>query len=200
MMDQIGSLLLSVVSGGATGLVGVLIQRWFDFKAKQQEIDIVKLNHANSIALAGIESAKAQKVAEVRANADVDMADSDMQARQAEADSRSLVASFEHDKAGYLDPAAQRRQGWVGATVTMLMGLVDFARGILRPGMTIYLCGVTTWMLMWAQSLVERANVALTAADVAPILLQIVSTILYVFTTAALWWFGTRPPKRQGDA
>jgi hypothetical protein len=200
MMEILGTLIAGVFGGGATGLLGVIIQRYFDTKAKAQEIEVVKLNHANAIALAGIESARAQKVAEVRAGADTAVAQADTQARETEADERSLIASLQHDAATYLDKGAQRRKGFIGGVAVLLMAVVDFARGILRPGMTIYLCYVVTEMFFWVRHVADKYGNTLTADQIMQLMVQIIATILYVFTTATLWWFGTRPPKKVGNA
>lgn len=186
MFEILGTLLAGVLSGGATGLLGVLIQRWFDHKNRQQDIDMLKLQLANAVELSKLETERASRVAEA-----------DMQARFAEADADVLQASFRHDAASYLAPEAQRRKGWVGGIVTLLMGLVDFMRGILRPGMTAYLCWLTTIMFWWVRELADRHGLSLTADQVMQLMVQIIATILYVFTTSALWWFGTRPPRQK---
>lgn len=196
MMDILGTLIGGVISGGATGLLGVLIQRWFDLQNKVQEIEVIKLNHANAIALAQLESERAQ----MRAEADLAIADRAAEAREAEADSRSMVASFEADRAAYLDKGVQLKKGRLAGLVTFMMAAVDFARGILRPGMTAYLCGLVTVMFIWVRELAVSYGLTLTPDQVVQIMTQIIATILYVFTTCALWWFGARPPKRQGDA
>lgn len=195
-MDILATLIGGVISGGATGLLGVLIQRWFDLQNKVQEIEVIKLNHQNALALAQLESERAQ----MRAEADIEIADRGMWAREAEADSRSLVASFEADKASYLDKGVQLKKGRLAGLVTFMMALVDFARGILRPGMTAYLCALVTVMFLWVRELAESYGLTLTPDQVVQLMTQIIATILYVFTTCALWWFGARPPKRQGDA
>lgn len=196
MMDILGTLIGGVISGGATGLLGVLIQRWFDLQNKVQEIEVIKLNHANAVTLAGIESERAR----MRAEADIEIADRNLLAREAEADSRSMVASFEADKAAYLDKGVQLKKGKLAGLVTVMMALVDFTRGILRPGMTAYLCGLVTAMFLWVRELAAKYGLTLTPDQVVQLMTQIIATILYVFTTCALWWFGARPPKRQGDA
>lgn len=196
MMDILGTLIGGVISGGATGLLGVLIQRWFDLQNKVQEIEVIKLNHQNALALATLESERAQ----MRAEADIEIADRNLLAREAEADSRSMVASFEADKAAYLDKGVQLKKGRLAGLVTIMMALVDFTRGILRPGMTAYLCGLVTAMFLWVRELAVAYGLTLTPDQVVQLMTQIIATILYVFTASALWWFGARPPKRQGDA
>jgi hypothetical protein len=120
MLAILGTLISGVISGGATGLLGVLLQRWFDLKNRDRDIQIVQLNHQNALALAQMESERAR----IRADADMAIADRESEAKEEEAASRSLVASYEHDKANYLQPEAQKRKGWVGAAVTLMMALV----------------------------------------------------------------------------
>lgn len=174
-------------------MFGILIQRYFDLQGKKQEIEIVKLNHANSIQLAQIESERAT----ARANADVAIAERRIDEAEVVGDYEGLKAAMEADRATYLDPQAQRRPGKVGATVTLLMGLVDAFRGFIRPGMTAYLCGLTTIMFFWVRDLAEVHKVSLSNTQVTDLMLQIVTSILYVFITCTLFWFGTRPPRSR---
>lgn len=188
MIEILASVLGAVFSGGATGLLGIGIQRWFDFKNRQQDIEIVKLQLANAIELAQLETERATRVAEL-----------DMEARFVEADAAVMQASFRHDAASYLSPDAQRRKGFIGAFVTLLMAFVDFLRGVLRPGMTAYLCALVTVMFFWVQRTSERYGMNLTPEQAFQMMMQIIMTILYVFTVSATWWFGTRPPKQKSD-
>ena len=189
MFDVLGTLITGVLSGGATGLFGVLIQRYFDLQHKKQEIEQFRLQLANNIELAKMESERAVRVSEIG-----------LEGVQAQADASIMTASFRHDNANYLDAQAQRRTGFVGGLVTFMMAVVDFLRGILRPGMTAYLCALVTVMFLWARDLAEKHGYHLSAEQAYSLVLQIVATILYCWTTATLWWFGTRPPKFKGAA
>ncbi len=195
MLAILGTLISGVISGGATGLLGVLLQRWFDLKNRDRDIQIVQLNHQNALALAQMESERAR----IRADADMAIADREAEAKEEEAASRSLVASYEHDKANYLQPDAQKRKGWVGAAVTMMMATVDFLRGALRPGLTIYLAGIVTMMFLTLMDMLKTRGHVFDNGELLTLLAQIVATLLYCFTTCVVWWFGTRPPKKAGD-
>lgn len=188
MFDVLGTLVTGVLSGGATGLIGVLIQRYFDLQHKKQEIEQVKLQLANNIELAKMETERTVRVSEIQLEGTI-----------AQADASIMTASFAHDQANYLDPQAQRRRGFVGNVVVFMMAVVDFFRGILRPGMTAYLCALVTMMFFWARDLAASHGHHMTAEQAFSLVLQIVATILYCWTTATLWWFGTRPPKGKGS-
>lgn len=195
MLAILGTLISGVISGGATGLLGVLLQRWFDLKNRDRDIQIVQLNHQNALALAQMESERAR----ARAEADMAIADREAEAKEEEAASRSLVASYEHDRAAYLDPQAQRRKGWAGTAVTLMMAVVDFLRGVLRPGLTIYLTGIVTMMFLTLIDMLKTRGHVFDNGELLTLLAQIVATLLYCFTTCVVWWFGTRPPKKTGD-
>jgi hypothetical protein len=202
MMELITSIVGGILSGGATGLIGIALQRFFDFKAKQLELQVVKLNHENALALAGMETDRAR----IRAEADRDIADrgaqareleaqEDARARENEAASRSLLASYQHDRAAYLDPEAQKRKGKVGAVLVVLMALVDFARGILRPGLTVHLTVIVTLMFSQMLILLKLQGHEWSTGELVPLVKMIISSILYCWTTCVVWWFGTRSPQ-----
>lgn len=191
MLSILGTLLTGILSGGATGLLGVLLQRYFDLQHKKQEIEIVRLNLANSIELAKMESERAQ----IRAHADVELADRDLSARVVEADAKAMQAAFDADKATYTEKGYTLRPGWAPVVVGFLMGLVDFLRGIVRPGMTLYLCVLVTYMFVWVKDLATVYGVKMTPDQVLELMTHIIATILYVFSVCTLFWFGTRPPK-----
>lgn len=195
MLTILGTLISGVISGGATGLLGVLLQRWFDLKNRDRDIEVVKLNHKNALDLAEKESERAR----IRADADMAIAEREAEAREEEAASRSLVASYEHDRAAYLDADAQKRKGKVGALIVFMMALVDFLRGALRPGLTIYLTGIVTMMFMTLMDMLKTRGHVFDNGELLTLLAQIVATLLYCFTTCVVWWFGTRPPKKAGD-
>ena len=203
MLSVIATLLSGVLSGGATGLLGVLLQRYFDLKHKQQEVEIVKLNLANSIELARMENEKAQIRADadkasmqIKADSDVAVATEDSQARESEADSRSLIAAMDADKSSYLLPAAQLRTGFWGGVITMLMALVDFMRGALRPLLTGYLAILTTYIFVWAAGVTKDVG-GLSQEQANHILVLVVTNVLYLSTVSCLFWFGSRPPNSK---
>lgn len=186
MLEIFSTLLTGVLSGGATGLIGIVLQRYFDLQNKKQEIEVVKLNHQNSIELAKLESARAQ----IRADADTEIADRQADSAETLADYEGLKAALAADKASYLSPEQQGNRFTI-----CLFTLVDFFRGLIRPGMTAYLCGLVSAMFFWVRELAQTYGVTLSAAQVHELMLQIVTTILYVFTTVTLFWFGSRGKK-----
>lgn len=174
--------LSSIFSGGVTGLLGVAFQRFFDFLKVKQEMQMKKQDQEHELALRrqdaelmAQEWAARTKVAEVEAAG-----------REAAADAESFGKSFAMEPARYSE----------GVTLTPISGLMlviaDFLRGIVRPGLTIYLCVITTMVYLDSQAILKAYKLTLPVDQAVDLAKLIVSTILYLTTTCVLWWFGTR--------
>lgn len=202
MFDILTGIVGSIFSGGATGLIGIVAQRYFDYKNKQQEIQIVQMNLQNAIDIKRIdlEVAKEDRAARV-AVADKEMlarieeAEQTRAAREFEAEASVQKASYETDSAAYLTADVLK----AGRFIRWTMAAVDALRGSIRPVLTVYLVIVTHLMYNEMHRLLVARGASLSNSDVMDIVTQIVGTLLYLATTAVVWWFGTRPPKRQGD-
>lgn len=198
MLAILGTVLSSILSGGATGLLGIVIQRFFDAKSKSQDLELVKINNAHALALADKEVAKVETEWKAREK----IADKDLEARiqeatqataRAESEASAIVqqASYAADKASYLTTAALKSKSRL---VMWLMAGTDAVRGLIRPVLTGYLVVVVHMMYADMQKLMSGYGATLPHSVVQELLLQIISTLLYLATVAVVWWFGTRPP------
>ena len=165
------------------GVGGGLLQRWLqareqrekaeqDLKAQQarQSFDLAMRDKdhqymlaeaANAIALADVNAAKERDVAGYQA----------------------LTASYANDRATYSDDRPlSGGQLW-------LLVLVDFVRGLTRPGLSWILVGFLGWLL-WS----------LPAGG--PELQTVIDSVRALASTAVGWWFASRQPsgpsKRPG--
>ena len=98
----------------------------------------------------------------------------------------------------------QKREGKIGAvtgffaqmfaTIIMLgFAFVDFLRGFMRPALTLYLVGSSSYITYLAWQILEKAHlgaISVTAAE--DIFSQVISTIIYLAVSAVTWWFGDR--------
>ena len=168
MLETLFNLGASVLTGGATGLLGTALSAVVDFfqsrQRHRQELDLRRLDI--ELAKAEAEGAAAQAAIEARS------------ARE-RAEWEALEASYRE---------AGRR--WSRPGEGRLMQLVDAVRGLTRPALT--------WSLF---ALVGAIYFLLGATDITTVGLRprIVETVLYLFTAAMLWWFGSRQiEKRRG--
>lgn len=193
MLALLGTLLTGVFSGGATGLLGVLLQRFFDMKKQQNDLELVKLNNQNALEVRRLELDAQAKIAERGAEAQERVADLDTQAREAEAAARDYQASMQADRATYLAPEAQQ----TSRLARWLMAFVDFARGIIRPGVTVYVLALETVLMLWVRDLYQRSLVQMTPVETHQLMHDVVGTVSYLAVTCTVWWFGIRPARQK---
>jgi hypothetical protein len=180
VLEILGTIFASVFSGGATGIIGVIAQRYADFQNKKLDMQLEAQRQVNAIALKRVESeimaqewAARTRVAEVETAGASDVADS-----QAFADSYSLEPK-QYANTSTLTPG----QNW-------LMVFLDFCRGIVRPALTVYLCVLVTLIYFMAREKLRSEDLA--PEQALELFKLMLSTICYVWTTVTLWYFGTR--------
>ena len=186
ILDIFGMIAGSVFSGGVTGLLGIVAQRVFDWLHVREQRALQKDKQAHEIELRRVDAEIMDKEWQGRAR----VAEVEAQGREAEADSHAFAASFETEPQSYAARVKPTRgQGW-------LLVLLDFIRGIVRPGLTLYLCVLTTIIYVQMQALLALTGGAITATVAAEMTVLIVQTVVYLTTTCLTWWFGTR--NKQG--
>ena len=179
-METLFGLLGSILSGGATGLIGIVLQRVADYKNKQLDMQMRAADRAHELAVMSAEWQGRLNVAKEQGEAARDVADSG-----------TLAASYQ----GAFDRFAtwdMKREPWYFKM--WLLGL-DIVRGLVRPGLTVYLCVLTTLVYVEARALLSAED--LDAGQAMLLSTRIVETILYLTTTCVLWWFGTRNKGKQ---
>lgn len=163
LLDVLGS----VVTGGATGILGSALSRVFSFFENKQkfkhEIDLLAANREFMR-----EEAK-YRLEEAELRGRIELYRTEEEARGKYEASANMALSE-----SYKDSAVRWSKGdspWIV--------FVDVLRGVTRPSLTVFLCVVV--FVMWGYT--ESADLET----------QIVATVLYMATAAVLWWFGSRP-------
>ncbi len=178
MFEILGTIVSSVLGGGATGLLGVLFQRFADYKNRQLDIQLEREKMGHEIELRKADAAiMAQEWAARTKVAEVEAA-----GQEAVADANAFAASYKLEPIQYsagIKPS--RMQAW-------LLILLDCFRGSIRPVLTVYLCLLATMVYVETQ----KISGAMTQEQSFEALKLIIGTILYLWTTCTLWWFGTR--------
>lgn len=181
-------LLTSVLSGGLTGILGAGLQRFADFMNKKQDIAIMKMKFENELAMRRIDGemmdkewAARTKVAEVEGAAATEVAKD-----------AAFGKSFAMEPKMY---SADVKPGAIGGGMLIFL---DFIRGIVRPGLTIYLCVLTTMIYFQARAVL--ADKPLSPQEALTLTATIVDTILYLFTSVVMWFFGVRNTAKQPGA
>lgn len=178
ILGLIGTAASGGLFGGITGLIGAGTQMYFEYKTAQLRIEEAKIKNAHELAVMSAEWAGRERVAQVEATG-----------AEAVADANALAASFKMEPEMY--SAGQK----LSPTQRWVFVVLDAIRGLIRPGLTLYLAAVTTYILWLVQ---QRLSVAvLTASEALDVWRMVVSTVMYLTTTCVLWWFGTRNKAKQ---
>jgi len=173
---MISEIVGTIVGGGATGLLGSVINSVGDyFKQKQQ--------YSHEEKMAEIET----KHLEMEIDRDVKITEREAKAREEVAAAETQAESYKADTRAYLPAEAVKSSQFIA----WLMAIVDFIRGITRPGLTLYLCAVTTMIYLQTNAVVSQAG-GLDGEQAFFLMKNITLGVLYLTFTAVGWWFGSR--------
>ena len=173
-MSGVLDVVMSVLSGGATGLIGSLLTGWLDLKKQalmfNHEVKMVELE---------------QETLQMEITGKVRIAEEEGEAARDVADAEALSTSHLADRATYSAGKAKESPWFV---------FVDVVRGLIRPGITLYLAAVVTIMYMDMQEVLNSVGISnlQNPSEILGLYREITLSIIYVTTTVILWWFGTR--------
>lgn len=180
MMSTIASLL----SGGATGLLGSVVSNvadYFEDRAKRKhQVEMRKLDLEEMDREYSFQKSMAEKEHE----AAVEESSYDLQEK-----------SYEHDAARYSD-GLKIKSIWLKA----MLVFVDLVRGLVRPGLTLFLIWLVWDTRKEVESVLSAAGLdKISPEDALVTYGMIVDMILYMASMSMAWWFGTRPKSRKKE-
>jgi hypothetical protein len=180
MLTLLGTALSAILAGGATGLLGMALQRIFDWMKLKQDLALTKVKLDHELAMRDKDAAIMREEWAGR----LKVAEAEGETQREVAESQAFQASLLREPERYSNVATlSHGQQWA-------MVILDALRGIIRPGLTLYLCALTTYIWLEVKSIIHAQQ--LDAAAAIGVWQDVVGTILYLFTTVTLWWFGTR--------
>lgn len=182
LLSVVGDLAGSVLSGGVTSLIGVGMKSYFDFKNKKLDFEQAIALKREDAAIMKLEWEGRGKVAVIEGETAQEVAASAAFAKSYDLEPKSYVTDMKPPTGKFGRPIA--------AIVYMLLGMLDFVKGIIRPGMALYLSVFAT--MIAASVKTELRSHPITDDQAYTIAMQVVSTTLYLWTTCVLWYFGAR--------
>jgi hypothetical protein len=180
MLELLGTVFGSIFSGGATGLLGVALQRFSDYQNRKLDLQLERERRETEIAK---RKADAEIMREEWAGR-MKVAQEEGETAKDVAASEAFAKTLWHEPERYSD--AKR----LSAGQQWIMVILDALRGAVRPLLTVYLCALTTYV--WVQVRGVLSTEDLESAAALDVWKLVVSQILYLTTTVVLWWFGTR--------
>jgi hypothetical protein len=190
---------LDVIFGGITGLIGSVVGGIFKYKTMKAQIELKKAEHSHELLMVKAETeamimeAKAN-IAITRAEVEgaVDLTDAQAFVQSQKEGNKALFNSKWIEKLFSIKGKWQIISLPLAMLIAVLFGFTDFLRGILRPGLTIYLCGITTWITMMAYDIMQKSNALLSASQAVVLFTDVTSIVTYLTVSSVTWWFGDR--------
>lgn len=191
--------MLDVILGGVTGLIGSVVGGIFKYKTMKAQIELKKNEFAHEKEMVKAESDA--MIAEAKANIAITRAEVegavDLEDAKAYVDSqkegnKALFSSNWIEKLFSVKGKWQIISLPLAMLVAVLFGITDFFRGIIRPALTVYLCGATTWITMMAWQIMRQHGMELDASQAMQIFMEVTSIVTYLTVSCVTWWFGDR--------
>ena len=181
MLDDI---LLAVGSGGLSGLVGGIMNRFADYKLEKIRFQHESARNDHELKVIQLEAEANLKIMREKGKIDVSISENEMEADIAQAQAKSLAASYANDARSY---STNGESKW--------FVFVDVWRGIIRPGITTYYSIVSTIITWYLYQMVKDV---ITDEKAMELFEYVVILMVYMTATATLYWFATRVKAPRG--
>ena len=185
-----GSGLLSALAGGVTGFIGGIFRQRHDRKMKEIELKEKQIEIAENdkdrqfqLDVMDKEAENAEKIAKIQ-----------FDEKKFTGDMNALMASIKADQASYSKAWAEKVSPGMANIIGLGLGIVDTIRGLIRPGITLYLVYLMAdiWKSAKASLL---SKIATDEKFAAAFSLRVTDMIMYLTGLSVGWWFGSRPTK-----
>jgi len=185
---------LDIILGGLTGLIGNAFTTWFKFKNLKMELTH-KEKMVSLETQAMIQESQMQiEVTKSRIEGEIELADASAFETSQKIGSQKLF----HEKWIDMIMAAGKGKytGWIfklmGTMIAAAFSLVDWLNGMMRPALTLYLVGASSYITLLAWKIMQTHGLNINADQAVAIFGQVTSTMIYLSVSCVTWWFGDR--------
>jgi len=184
---------LDIILGGLTGLIGNAITSWTKYKTAKMEHEH-KENMVKLETLAMLEEAKAQiSITKARIEGEVELAEVGAYKESIEAGKEKFFGEQWVDRMFESTGWASYLLKPMAMVFALMFAIIDVLRGLMRPLLTIYLTGLSTYITWLAWKVLETKGISnLAVSDAVGIYSDVISTVIYLTVSAITWWFGDR--------
>lgn len=187
-------MLLETILGGLTGLIGNAVSAFMNYKTKKLEF-----NHEEKM----IELETTAMIKEAEANIQIEKARIEGEVQIA--DAQAYMESIKQGNDSIMEKEwivkmfdNEGKSKWITIPIASLavggFAIVEWLRGFMRPALTMYLTGVTTWVTWMAWDIIQQAGgaEAMTVTQSVEIFNNVTSIVVYLTVSCVTWWFGDR--------
>jgi hypothetical protein len=180
-------MILESVLGVVTGLIGNIVTTVSNNKAQK-----VKNQHELKMRELEINAMKVEADLNLRVTETQLAGEIQRLEEQSYNDNIKLANAREVDNATIGQLLNDKPTSWLGAIVLFLLGLVDVLKGFMRPGLTLYLTIITSWLTFKAYSIVQLKQDVITPDMAVRIFTTNMDTVTYLTISVITWWFADR--------
>lgn len=189
---MLGTIITTIFGGGITGLFGTLVTSILNFMNQRE-----KNKHEIEMSKIQIEMLKAQtdaqiKIVQAQIQGAVELQDSVAFTKSQQYGNDKVFSSSWIEKLleikGWTSLVAQP----IAYIIVILFGIVDFLKTLMRPGITIYLMGASTWVTYQAWMILQKVEKDINVDEALGIYKSIIIIIIYLTVSCVTWWFGDR--------
>ena len=185
--------MLETIAGGITGLLGSIATGFLNYKT----LKIKNEHEAKMVALetaAMKEEAKMQiAVTKAEIEGAVELADTQAYIEGQKAGNQQLFSDKWIDKLFSIEGKLRFISTPAALLLALGFGFVDFLKGIMRPGLTLYLTGMTTVITWMAWEIMQKHGLqSMTVQQAIDIYNRVITIVIYLTVTCICWWFSDR--------
>jgi hypothetical protein len=193
-------MILETLIGTICGFIGTGITAYTNYKMKQMEIEEGKAKRQHELDMVKAESEA--RIAEVQANIQVAQVQTEGAVLLEEA--RAFTESQKQGNRKIFDSEwvtalLGRQDGWRFLTIPLaslicaIFGLSDAVQALMRPLLTLYCCGIATWVTWRAWEIMQTVGISSFTAQQAMSTWDQSTGVAYTLSvTLITWWFGDR--------
>lgn len=186
---------LDVLFGGVTGLLGNVFTTWFKYKNAKMEYE-----HEEKMV-----NLQTQAMIQ-KSQMEIKITETETEGEIRKEEEKSFQASQEHGSnklfhEKWIDmimaAGTGKWTGWIfrlfGTLISAAFAFVDWLNGMMRPTLTIYLVGASSYITFLAWRIMETSGLQqISATQAVDIFQQVTSTMIYLAVSCVTWWMGDR--------
>jgi len=190
----------AIFGGGITGIIGTVTTAIINYKTQ-------KIKNEHEVAMEKIKVETMRVEAEITKNLvsdvgtevkDVMIKAVEIQEAKAYAESQQLgnqdaFTSTWIDKLLSLKGIGSWFSFPIAYILIILFGIIDFLKGLMRPGITLYMMAASTWITLLAWQILDAAGMEkIPVEDALNLFNGVAMVIIYLTISCVTWWFGDR--------
>lgn len=192
-------MLFETLLGAATGILGNAVGGIFKWLNGKQELKKQELQNNHDVAMVQAETqamimeSKANiAITNAKVEGEIEVADANIYLQSQKEGNKT---SFDNK---WIEILFSVTGNWryitipAGVIVACSFGFIDFLRGVIRPTLTTYLVGLTTYITYLAWQIMQTHGLSLSADQAVDIYTNVTSIVIYLTVSCVTWWYGDR--------